>query len=110
LGGGKKKRSIKQMVKSQSGQKEKSKSKKSKTSKVVSGVEKKNLRIIPPNPTDEKVKSELRKMKVLTPYIVASRFNINLGVARDFLKDLCHQGLITFVSSSRKMKIYKNAE
>jgi len=72
-------------------------------------VEKKVAGITPPNPKDEGVIGEIRRMKVLTPYILASRFNLRLSVAKDFLEELCRQGVITHVSSSKYVKIYKPA-
>lgn len=62
--------------------------------------------VIPPSPKDEKVINEIRRMKVLTPYIVASRFNIRLSVARDFLRELHRQGIISHVSSGVNTEIY----
>jgi ribosomal protein S25 len=101
---------MRQMAKAQSVQKGKGKSK-SKSSRTggSSGTEKKTLRIVLPNPRDKDVERELQKMKVLTPYIVASRFNLRLGVAKDFLEEMHRQGTITFVSSGRNIKIYKPA-
>ncbi len=62
--------------------------------------------IIPPNPKDEKVMNEIRKMRVLTPYTVASRFNIRLSVAKNLLRELHRQGVITHVSSGVNTEIY----
>ncbi|NIW11392.1 MAG: hypothetical protein GWN33_13195 [Gammaproteobacteria bacterium] len=45
-------------------------------------------------------------MKTLTPFAVASRFNLRLSVAKDLLEELEHKGVIQFVSRSRNLKIY----
>jgi len=103
--GGKKKRSLKQIVKSQ----EKKADKKQKHGAAPSGEKKSIPGITTPN-LSEKFESELKKMKVITPYSVASRFDLRLSVARDFLRELEHKGMITFVSKSRNLRIYKPAD
>ncbi|MCW4020780.1 MAG: hypothetical protein NWF14_06100 [Candidatus Bathyarchaeota archaeon] len=114
MGGGKKKRSMKQMVKAQRVEKGKGKGKgKKKSSRAsggFSGAETKNLRIVAPNPKDKRVAKELQKMNVLTPYTVASQFNLRLSVAKDLLEDLHRQGAITYVSGGRNIRIYKPSE
>lgn len=102
--GGKKRLTISQAEKAQLRGSQKEEGKKSKTS---SHTEKKIAGVIPPNPKDEKIIKEIQKMKVLTPYIIASRFNLRLSVARDFLEDLCKYGVIARVSSGVNTEIYK---
>jgi len=109
VGGGKKRRSMTQMAKSQSTQKGRGKSKSSKRG-GSSGREKGSLKIVQPNPGDKGATSALLKMKVLTPYTVASRLNLRMGVAKDLLEDMHRKGLITYVSGGRNIKIYKPAE
>lgn len=106
LGGGKKKLTLKQLEKARA---KRSKRKETKSSSKTGG-EKVVAGIIPPNPKDEKVISELKKMKVFTPYTVASRFNIRLSVARSFLKELESHGTIQFVSGNKRIRIYKPAD
>ncbi|MEM1515803.1 MAG: hypothetical protein QXH24_07160 [Candidatus Bathyarchaeia archaeon] len=72
-------------------------------------AEKKPPSVIMPNIRDEKIIKEIQKMKVLTPYTVASKFNLRLSIAKDFLEELYRQGVIDFVSSGRHIKIYKPA-
>jgi len=103
--GGKKKRSLKQMAKSQ----EKKADKKQKRGAGPSGEKKAIPGITTPN-LGEKFESELKKMKVITPYSVASRFDLRLSVARDFLRELERKGMVTFVSKSRNLRIYKPAD
>jgi len=110
LGGGKKKRSITQMAKTQSVEKGKGKSKPTKRAGSSSGSEKRSLAIVVPSPQDKTITKELKKMKVLTPHTVASRFNLRVGVAKDFLEELHREGLVTYVSGGRNIRIYKPAE
>ncbi len=101
--GGKKKQSLRQMEKAQ-------KQKSEKREKRVSAApgEKKSIPGISlPKLEGEKLMGELKKMKVLTPHAVASRFNLRLSIARDFLGELEREGLVEFVSKSRNLKIYK---
>lgn len=100
--GGKKKLSLKQMERMQTKRDEPKTKEKS-----VARKEKKAPRIIPPNPRDKKTVSELRKLRVLTPYTVASRFDLRLSTAKDFLTQLEELGVVQLVSGSRNIKIYK---
>jgi len=105
--GGKKKLTLKQMEKMA----EKTAPPKKESKSSGGGApEKKVAGITPPDIRSEKVLSELKKMKVLTPYTVASRFDLRLSVARDMLDELQQRGVIQFVSGSRSTKIYKPAD
>jgi len=100
--GGKKKLSLKQMERAQAKKDEQEKKKKEKTAK-----EKKALGIIPPDSKDEKIVDELKKLRVLTPYTVASRFDLRLSAAKDFLEQLEEGGVVQLISGSHNIKIYK---
>jgi len=106
--GGKKKLSIKQMEKMQL---RKPETKKGESAKSGGAQPKaKSIGIFLPDPTNKKVIEELKKMKVLTPYSVASRLDLRLSAAKHFLRELEQQGTIQYVSSSRNLKIYKIAD
>lgn len=77
--------------------------------KKSSSMEKKVAGIIPPDFKDDKKVAELKKMKFLTPYIVASKYDLRLSVAKNFLEQLRRRGYIELVSKSRNLKIYKPA-
>jgi small subunit ribosomal protein S25e len=104
--GGKKKLSLKQMERMQTKRDEPKKKEKS----AAARKEKKAPRIMPPNPKNEKTVRELRKLRVLTPYTVASRFDLRLSTAKDFLKQLEERGVVQLVSRSRNIKIYKTVD
>lgn len=57
-----------------------------------------------------KIVDEMRKLKVLTPYVVATRFNLRLSVAKDFLEELEKKGAVHLVSRSRNVRVYKPAD
>lgn len=66
--------------------------------------------IIPPNPDNENVVDELKNMRVLTPYTVASCFNLRLSAARDLLEQLENRGVVEMVSGHHTLKIYKSTD
>ncbi len=107
--GGKKKLSLKQMDRIQAKKDEEEKEKKKKEKAVAPTKEKKSS-VIPPDPKSEKIVGELKKMNVLTPYAVATRFNIRISAAKDFLEQLEENGIIQLVSGNHDIKIYKAAE
>jgi small subunit ribosomal protein S25e len=105
--GGKKKLSLKQMERMQAKKDEEEKKKKE---KAAAPREKKPSGVVPPNPKDGKILSEIKKMHVLTPYSVASRFNIRISAAKDFLEQLEEDGVVQLVSGNHDIKIYKTLD
>lgn len=103
--GGKKKLSLKQMEKMQAREEEKKKKEKKKEKEAEK--EKKPAGIFIDVGDEKKFVEELRKMRVLTPYAVASRFNIRISAAKDLLEQLEHKGLVQFVSGNHDLKIYR---
>jgi len=106
LMGGKKKLGLKQMERMQT-KKDEEDSKKKKEKTAAPPKEKKASGIIPPDAKNEKVVGEVKKMPVLTPYAVASRFNIRISAARVFLEQLKENGVIEQVGGNHNIKIYK---
>ncbi len=107
--GGKKKLSLKQMERMHRKKDEQEKRKKKEKAPALSR-EKKPSGIVPPDPKNEKIVGELKKMRVLTPYTVASRLNIRISAAKDFLEHLEEHGVIQMVSGNHSIKIYKAAD
>jgi small subunit ribosomal protein S25e len=104
--GGKKKLSLKQMERMQDKKDEQDKDKK-KEKGATAPREKKPSAVIPPDPKSEKTIGELKKMHDLTPFAVATRFNIRISAAKDFLEQLQENGTIQLISGSHNIKIYK---
>lgn len=102
--GGKKKLNLKQMERAQDKKDEEEKKKKEKTGPPK---EKKALGILPPDIKNERIMGEVKKMNVLTPYAVATRFNVRISAAKDFLEQLEENGTIKLVSGSHSIKVYK---
>jgi ribosomal protein S25 len=104
--GGKKKLGIKQMEKQQVKEDE-DKSKEKKKDKAGMSKERRTVGIMPPDAKNDKIVSEVKKMNVLTPYAVSTRFNIRISTAKDFLEQLEANGAVQLVSGSHNIKIYK---
>jgi ribosomal protein S25 len=107
--GGKKKLGIKQMEKQQDDKATEDKKADKKADKKGPPTKKANISIIAPDAKDPKVVAEVKKLGVLTPYAVSSRYSIRISAAKDFLEQLEANGAITQVSSSHSLKIYKAA-
>lgn len=105
--GGKKKISLKQMERMQSRQVDGEKGKEKKKEKAAPSKEKRTISVIAPDAKNEKIVAEIKKMNVLTPYAVASRFSIRISAAKDFLERLEAAGAVQLVSGSHNIKIYK---
>jgi small subunit ribosomal protein S25e len=106
--GGKKKLGIKQMEKQQDDKAVEDKAKK-KEEKKGPPTKKANVSIMAPDAKDPKIVAEIKKLGVLTPYAIASRYSIRISTAKDFLDQLEASGAITQVSGSHNLKIYKPA-
>jgi small subunit ribosomal protein S25e len=102
--GGKKKLNLKQMERMQDKKDEEEKKKKEKGG---APKEKRASAVIPPDAKNDKIIAELKKMHVLTPYAVATRYNIRISAAKSFLEELKENGTIQVVSGSHNLKIYK---
>ncbi len=107
--GGKKKIGLKQMERMQSRQAEGETTKEKKKEKAGPPKEKRTISVIAPDVKNERIVAEIKKMNVLTPYAVASRFNIRISAAKDFLEQLETAGTVQLVSGSHKIKVYKPA-
>jgi ribosomal protein S25 len=103
--GGKKKLGIKQMEKQQVKEDETKEAKKKE--KAGPPKERKSIGIVPPDAKDGKIIAEVKKMGVLTPYAVSTRYGIRISAAKDFLEQLEASGAVQLVSGSHNIKIYK---
>ena len=104
--GGKKKQSLRKAEKTQ----KKKPAKKEKKTTAPPKEKKTILGITPPTIKGEKLPKELQSMKVITPFSVATRYELRLSIARKFLKELEQKGLIRYVSKSQNLTIYTPAK
>jgi len=109
--GGQKKLSLKQIERAQSRRSEEDKSSdKKKKDKKPFTKDKKIVGITPPSVKNKKIVNEIKKMKVLTPFAVSTKFNIIISAAKDFLEQLEQNGAVQLVSGNNSIKIYKPLE
>jgi ribosomal protein S25 len=81
-----------------------------KKSKAKTVTEKKSVGgITLPNFDDPKFNGELSKLGALTPYAIATQFNVRLSVARDILEELERRRLVKPVGGNARIKVYKLA-
>jgi small subunit ribosomal protein S25e len=106
--GGKKKLGLKQMERMQEKRDKEDKSKDKKKEKAGLPKERRTIGVVPPDAKNERIVNEVKKMNVLTPYAVASRFNIRISAAKDFLEQLEQNGAVQLVSGNHNIKIYKS--
>ncbi len=100
--GGRKKLTLKQMEKQQMIRERGPRRGQAPAEKRVGGI-------FGPDPKDEAFLSELSKMKVITPYALASKYNLRLSVAKQILRKLEKEGFLELVAASRYTRIYKVA-
>ena len=105
--GGAKKKSLAQMEKEQVQHDKKPEPEKKTKGKTV--AEKKTAGIGMPSFDNEKIVGELSKIGALTPYSIATQFNVRLSVARDILEELERRRLVTSVGGNSRIKIFKLA-
>jgi len=106
--GGKKKLGLKQMERQQGKKDEEDKAKDKKKDKGTATKEKRTIiGVIVPDVKNEKIVAEVKKMNVLTPYAVATKFSIRISAAKDFLEQLEQNGTVQLVSGSHNIKVYK---
>jgi small subunit ribosomal protein S25e len=110
--GGAKKRSMAQMEKTQD-QPDKGKdesaasSKKGAKGKTI--AEKRARGLQAPDLNDPKFVGEVGKMSAITPYSLASQFNVKLSVAKDLLEELERRKLVTLIGGNARIRIYQPA-
>ena len=107
--GGSKKKSISKMEKRQKLKAQKRSGKQKKVTKRKT-VEKTIKGVDIPHVPNEDLSNELKKMKAITPYSLAMKYNIKLSLAKDWLELLDQTGTIQKIASGSSLKIYKFKE
>jgi len=106
--GGKTKKSITAMEKQQKLREMKEK----KVKEEKKEKEKKEKKISSPLLPLEVVKqleNELNNIKCITPYVIASRFGLKMGVAKIVLKELESRGILKCVARGSRISVYTPA-
>ncbi len=106
--GGKKKLGLKQMERQQVKEDGEKAAKDKKDKKAGPPKERKtNINVIPPDAKNEKIIAEIKKMPVLTPYAVSTKYNVRISAAKQFLLQLEQNGAVQLVSGNHSIKVYK---
>ena len=75
--------------------------------KPEAASQRKNLGIVIPDVNNKKVLAEIKGMKVLTPSVIAAKYNIRVSLAKAFLKELEKRKMVEYISGGKNLKIYK---
>lgn len=106
--GGKKKLGLKQMERQQSKEAAEKAAKEKKEKKAGPLKERKTIiSVIPPDAKNDRIVAEIKKMPVLTPYAISTRYNVRISAAKQFLQQLEQNGAIEMVSGNHTIKVYK---
>lgn len=106
--GGKKKPTLSQLERQQRLREEKEKGERGKK-EVQKAYAPKLGSISLPNIDDESVVQEILSLKAITPYVVASKYNLRIGVAKQLLRVLEQRKLIKQVSGNAHLRVYAPA-
>ncbi len=109
--GGKKKLGLKQMERQQGKEDDAKEAKDKKDKKAGPQKERKTIiNVVPPDAKNEKIVAEIKKMPVLTPYNVATKYGVRVSAAKQFLAQLEQNGAVQLVSGGHNVKVYKPCE
>ncbi|MBS7623470.1 hypothetical protein KEJ39_07340 [Candidatus Bathyarchaeota archaeon] len=75
--------------------------------KVV--LEKRERGVRMPDVGDAKFLSDISKISALTPYSLASQYNLKMSVAKDLLEELARKSLVKQVGGNARIRIYQPA-
>jgi len=70
-------------------------------------LEKQRLGIDLPDLHGKATSEELKKMKAITPYALATKYDIRLSKAKNMLYILEKRGLVSLVASTNNLKVYR---
>src|SRR5438093_12956701 len=107
--GGAKKKSMAQMERTQD-QTDKKEEPGSKKGKAKTVVEKRPRGLQSPDISDPKFLAEVQKMGAITPFSIASQFNLRLSVAKDLLEDVETKRLVSPVAGNARSRIDQQAD
>jgi len=79
---------------------------KKKPTKTLTETEKRERSVIVTQELVKAVEKEVRNSKVITPYLIMSRFDITYGNAKRVLKQLAKKGIIRELSRNRRVIVY----
>jgi len=54
----------------------------------------------------KQIERDVANMKYITPYIIATKFNLRLSLAKSILKELAGNGTLTLVAPNKRAPLY----
>ena len=81
-------------------QKQKSAKTKETAEKKVGGIDLKNV-------SEKELIAELTKMKAITPYQVATRYNLKISAAKNLLSMMERRGFLHIVAGNSNLRLYR---
>ena len=105
--GGAKKRSLKQIERQQTLRSKKGQQEPRRRRTELTAVDRLRGGISLPGVEDKELVAELAKMKAITPYVVASRYDVRLSVAKNLLNSLQQRGVVQLMAENRNLKLYQ---
>lgn len=72
--------------------------------KTTGIIEKGPRDIIPPS--KDEINKFISSSRIVTPFMIAEKFNIKLSIAKQILKDLVNKGILSIVGGDNRIRIY----
>jgi len=107
--GGAKKQSLSQAEKQQELRDQKQKGKAARKTQTKT-FEKRIGGIDVSNVSSERLISEFKEAKAITPYTLASKYSLRMSVAKRVLGELVEQGILQPITGSSRLRVYKVAK
>ncbi len=107
--GGAKKQSLSQAEKQQELRDQKQKGKAARKTQTKA-FEKRIGGIDVSNVSNDRLISELKEAKAITPYTLASKYSLRMSVARKVLGELVEQGILQPITGNSRLRVYKIAK
>ncbi len=60
-----------------------------------------------PNVSSEELINDLKEAKAVTPYTIASKYNLRMSIAKRIIEELSKQGIIQPVTGNSRLRVYK---
>ncbi|MCS7385565.1 MAG: hypothetical protein NDF55_02330 [archaeon GB-1867-005] len=57
----------------------------------------------------KQIERDVSRMKYVTPYIIATKFNLRLSLAKNILKELTGNGTLTLIAPNKRAPLYAPA-
>ena len=104
--GGATKKPISSMEKRQKKLLEEQQKKQQKRQPTKTGKELTSKNVIVDEETLKKVQEELKKERIVTPYVLSGKLNVTISVAKKILEELERQNVVKLAAKDRRTAVY----